>query len=158
VLLELTVLRFAWTFNLDYAHYSLAGVIWMLGWCMVLLAGIIYMPMWAIAPLGVVIIVAHPVLYPILGAIHAPEGSVLDAIFKVLYLGDGFSIGKDGPPLLGPFVFLPHRGGRRPRSAVMRWSPAPPHLLPASGDRRDGVLRRVARARWIFGDRGTGMT
>ncbi|MFI5245379.1 MAG: DUF1624 domain-containing protein, partial [Gemmatimonadales bacterium] len=28
VLLELTVLRFAWTFNFDYAHYSLAGVIW----------------------------------------------------------------------------------------------------------------------------------
>src|SRR5437763_3390435 len=29
VLLELTVLRAAWTFNLDYAHYMLAGVIWM---------------------------------------------------------------------------------------------------------------------------------
>ena len=27
VLLELTVLRFAWTFNFDYAHYALAGVI-----------------------------------------------------------------------------------------------------------------------------------
>ncbi|MBI3790052.1 MAG: DUF1624 domain-containing protein [Gemmatimonadetes bacterium] len=37
VLLELTVIRFTWTFNFDYAHYVLAGVIWMLGWCMVLL-------------------------------------------------------------------------------------------------------------------------
>src|SRR5213078_1931562 len=34
VLLELTALRLAWTFNIDYAHYMLAGVIWMLGWCM----------------------------------------------------------------------------------------------------------------------------
>jgi uncharacterized membrane protein len=38
VLLELTLIRFEWTFNFDYAHYVLAGVIWMLGWCMVLLA------------------------------------------------------------------------------------------------------------------------
>src|ERR1700722_11589078 len=37
VLLELTVIRLAWTFNFDYRHFVLAGVIWMLGWCMVLL-------------------------------------------------------------------------------------------------------------------------
>src|SRR5580765_1421617 len=35
ILLELTVLRLAWTFNADFAHYNLAGVIWMLGWCMI---------------------------------------------------------------------------------------------------------------------------
>src|SRR5262245_59357970 len=34
VVLELTLIRFTWTFNLDYAHFMLAGVIWMLGWCM----------------------------------------------------------------------------------------------------------------------------
>src|ERR1700741_3759948 len=38
VLLELTLIRFCWTFNIDYAAFTLAGVIWMLGWCMVLLA------------------------------------------------------------------------------------------------------------------------
>src|SRR5579871_5009261 len=86
VVLELTLLRFAWTFNFDYAHYSLAGVIWMLGWCMVLLAGMIYLPIRAIALLGIVTIVAHPVLYPIMGAAHAAEGSFLDALFQVLYL------------------------------------------------------------------------
>src|SRR6476659_9249963 len=37
VLLELTVIRLSWTFNVDYANYMLAGVIWSLGWCMVLL-------------------------------------------------------------------------------------------------------------------------
>src|SRR5689334_23538645 len=30
VLLELTVIRIAWTFNLDFAHYLLLGVIWMI--------------------------------------------------------------------------------------------------------------------------------
>jgi uncharacterized membrane protein len=41
VVLELTVIRFSWTFNVGYSHFVLAGVIWMLGWCMVLLAGLI---------------------------------------------------------------------------------------------------------------------
>src|SRR3978361_298183 len=36
VLLELTVIRFFWMFNFDYANFTLAGVIWMLGWCMIL--------------------------------------------------------------------------------------------------------------------------
>jgi uncharacterized membrane protein len=38
VLLELTVIRFCWTFNVDYGQFVLAGVIWMIGWCMVLMA------------------------------------------------------------------------------------------------------------------------
>jgi uncharacterized membrane protein len=37
VLLELTVIRFTWTFNVRYDRFVLAGVIWMLGWCMVLM-------------------------------------------------------------------------------------------------------------------------
>jgi uncharacterized membrane protein len=40
VFLELTVIRFAWTFNFNYREFTLAGVIWMLGWCLVLLAGL----------------------------------------------------------------------------------------------------------------------
>jgi uncharacterized membrane protein len=38
VLLELTVIRFCWTFNVEYGRFVLAGVIWMIGWCMVLMA------------------------------------------------------------------------------------------------------------------------
>src|SRR5712672_3338646 len=41
VLLELTVIRVAWTFNLDFANYMLAGVIWVIGWCMILMAGLV---------------------------------------------------------------------------------------------------------------------
>jgi uncharacterized membrane protein len=127
VVLELTLLRFAWTFNFDYAHYSLAGVIWMIGWCMVLLAGIIYLPMRAIALVGIVTIVAHPVLYPLMGAVHPAEGGVLEDIFKVLYLGQGFSlIGEDGPPILVLFVLIPWIGVMAAGYAfgpVMQWTP-----------------------------------
>ena len=38
VALELTVVKFSWGFNLDYRAFTLAGVIWMIGWCMVLMA------------------------------------------------------------------------------------------------------------------------
>ncbi len=82
VVLELTILRLAWTFNLDYAHYVLAGVIWMLGWCMVLLAALLFLrvPLTAIGALGAVIVLGHNLFDPLLGG----GGSTLAAI---LYLG-----------------------------------------------------------------------
>ncbi len=52
VVLELTVIRFAWTFNFAYSQFVLAGVIWMLGWCMVLLAGLIWLSTRTIAITG----------------------------------------------------------------------------------------------------------
>jgi uncharacterized membrane protein len=56
VLLELTLIRFCWTFNLDYAKFTLAGVIWMLGWCMVLLAAFVRLRALTIAIIGLAII------------------------------------------------------------------------------------------------------
>ena len=54
--LELTLIRFSWTFNFDYSHFILAGVIWMLGWCMVLMAALIWLPTWAVGTVGLFII------------------------------------------------------------------------------------------------------
>ena len=42
VVLELTVARAAWQFNLDYS-YSAALVLWALGWCMVALAALVHL-------------------------------------------------------------------------------------------------------------------
>jgi uncharacterized membrane protein len=57
VLLELTVLRFAWTFNFNYRDFTLAGVIWMLGWCMILLAGLVrWLPPSAVGAVGLFIV------------------------------------------------------------------------------------------------------
>ncbi|MGH7678749.1 MAG: DUF1624 domain-containing protein, partial [Gemmatimonadaceae bacterium] len=62
VLLELTVIRVSWTFNLDYGTYMLAGVIWVIGWSMVLLAGLSYLPTKVLGALGVAIIAGHNVI------------------------------------------------------------------------------------------------
>jgi uncharacterized membrane protein len=61
VLLELTVIRFFWTFNFNYSDFVLAGVIWMLGWCMVLLAGLVALPAWLVGILGLAIILFQQV-------------------------------------------------------------------------------------------------
>ena len=58
VLLELTVMQFAWTFNFDI-HSPGGGVIWALGWSMVALAALIYLPVWGIAAFGIVMIGTH---------------------------------------------------------------------------------------------------
>lgn len=56
VVLELTVIRFFWTFNFNYGLFVLAGVIWMLGWCMVLLAAFIRLKPVTIGMVGLAII------------------------------------------------------------------------------------------------------
>jgi uncharacterized membrane protein len=65
VLLELTVIRLEWTFNFDYGHFVLAGVIWMLGWCMVLLAGLVRLPAKAVGIIGLGIVFLQQIFrYP----------------------------------------------------------------------------------------------
>jgi uncharacterized membrane protein len=59
VVLEITLIRFSWTFNLAYSEWILAGVIWMLGWCMVLLAGLVRLRIRTIAVLGLLLIVGQ---------------------------------------------------------------------------------------------------
>lgn len=56
VVLELTLIRFCWTFNLDYAKFTLAGVIWMLGWCMIILALLVRLSPKVVGIIGLVII------------------------------------------------------------------------------------------------------
>lgn len=58
VFLELTVVNLAWLF--DQIHtLSAAGVLWVIGWSMVVLAVIIYLPIKVIAYSGILLIVGH---------------------------------------------------------------------------------------------------
>ena len=87
VLLELTVLRFFWTFNFDYAHYMLAGVIWVIGWCMILMAGLTGLPIRAIGAFGVLVIALHNAIGPFLVGLAGREGSATAWVWKILYAG-----------------------------------------------------------------------
>ena len=97
VLLELTFLRLAWTFNLDFAHYMLAGVIWMLGWCMILMALLVHLPLTANAIIGVVMIAGHNlVAVAISGSRQSLLQGNLGWLWRVLYFGGGIVIGGGG--------------------------------------------------------------
>lgn len=59
VILEVSLIRFLWAFHINYSEFFLAGVIWMLGWCMVLLAAFVWLNTRTVGLLGVLIIVAQ---------------------------------------------------------------------------------------------------
>ena len=48
-----------WTFNFDFATTCSAGVIWVIGWCMVLMAGLVRLPVERSGRLGIAIIASH---------------------------------------------------------------------------------------------------
>ena len=96
ILLELTFIRVAWTFNLDFAHYLLAGVIWMLGACMILLAALVRLPFSAVAAIGIAITVGHNLIDPwVPRLIEASEASATPWLWPILYLGP--MAGGEGP-------------------------------------------------------------
>jgi len=109
VFLELTFLRLAWTFNLDFAHYLLAGVIWMLGWCMVLMAAFVRLPIMVNAIAGIALIALHnltSVFQHPLEAYFGKQGP--NWFLNLLYFGSGQQIGKT--PLIVLYVIVPWIG------------------------------------------------
>ncbi len=59
ILLEFTLVRWAWTFTLSYERLLFVQVIWVLGVSMIVLAALQYLPLSAIAAVGIVMIVGH---------------------------------------------------------------------------------------------------
>jgi uncharacterized membrane protein len=110
VLLELTVIRIGWTFNLDFAHYMLAGVIWMIGWCMILLAAAIHLPMTVIGTVGVAIIALHNLVPFVTRSLGGFGENGPPWLLKILYFGGAVQLGANGPPLLVLFVIVPWIG------------------------------------------------
>ena len=111
VLLELTVIRVAWTFNFDFGQYLLAGVIWMLGWCMVLLAALIWLPVPLIGAFGVGVIVLHNLMDFLSPATRtAFEQSSLSWLWQILYFGGPIQLGQNGPTLMVLYSIVPWIG------------------------------------------------
>jgi uncharacterized membrane protein len=104
VVLELTLVKLGWTFTLNYG-FTLAGVIWMLGWCMILMGGLVFLPTKWIGVIGVVLIFAQQIFNPVFGAVRGalgPGGIVLD----FLYLGNQ----SDTDPIAILYVIIPWIG------------------------------------------------
>src|SRR5579864_9789481 len=88
IFLELTVLRLAWTFNFDFAHYEMAGVLWVIGCCMILMAGLVKLPLQVTAAIGVILIAAHNLMDSHLGKLlDGMDSNKLSALWKIGYIG-----------------------------------------------------------------------
>jgi uncharacterized membrane protein len=83
VLLELTIVRLGWTFNLDYT-FNLGQVIWAIGWSMVVLSILIYLPLWAITAFGLLMIAVHNAFDPF----RAQSAGVLSGVWATLHTGE----------------------------------------------------------------------
>jgi len=114
VLLELTFLRVAWTFNFDFAHYEMAGVIWVIGWCMVLMAALVKLPPVAVGIAGLVVVAGHNLLDGYARALVPALGDgAVSALWKIAYIGffaGPVSFGADGPNLIVLYSIVPWIG------------------------------------------------
>lgn len=96
VLLELTVIREAWTFNVDYAHYIQGNVIWVLGWCMILMAGLVRFSPKAIGIFGLVVIFGQQLLKLPTMLMSPSTQAATKWVWQFLYFGGKVDLGTSG--------------------------------------------------------------
>jgi uncharacterized membrane protein len=95
VLFEMTIIRFFWTFNFNYTNYMFAGVIWMLGWCMILLAAFVRLRSVTIGIIGLAIIFFQqlfhyvPNLFP--SSIQGAVGIIWEFFYPTMSTGAGLT-------------------------------------------------------------------
>lgn len=139
VFLELTVLRVAWTFNLDFAHYMLAGVIWMLGICMILMAALVRLPVAVNAAVGVAIIALHDLTNLAPASMERLGEGSAGWLWTILYLGGPVRIGEHATPLIVLFVIVPWIG-------VMMTGYAFGAVMRMPAERRRAIALRIGLA------------
>jgi uncharacterized membrane protein len=156
ILVELTFLRLSWTFNFDYKHYILAGVLWMIGWSMIILATAIRLSARVIGTAGIAIVALHnltDLFRTQLG--HAFGSAGPNWLLKLLYFGGEVKLGGSGPPLLILYVLVPWVG-------LMFAGYAFGRVLDLTKDRRQRIFIRLGlvltvlfillRALGVYGD------
>jgi uncharacterized membrane protein len=93
ILLEFTFIRFCWTFNFNYNEFILAGVIWMLGWCMILLACMVRLSAKWIGIMGVLIIFLQNVFGYVPNLLPEAARVGFGRVWEFIYTS-----GLEGPP------------------------------------------------------------
>lgn len=151
VVLELTVLRLAWTFNVDYATYNMAGVIWAIGWCMILMAGLVRLRPAVVGAVGLVIIGAHNLLDGTLGT----GGGALWSILYAGFWAGPIQLGEGGPSLIVLYSVVPWIGVMAAGyafGAILRMEPARRNRLCLAIGLGATALFLLLRAFNLYGD------
>jgi uncharacterized membrane protein len=104
ILLELTVMRFFWQFNVDY-QVTMLTVLWALGWAMIVLAALVWLPLGAIAAFGGVLVLLHDLL----DGVRAASLGALAPLWTVLH-APGFLVPPPGHTVFVAYVLVPWVG------------------------------------------------
>jgi uncharacterized membrane protein len=106
VALEMTVIRLEWTFNFDYGDFALAGVIWMLGWSMVLLAAMVRLPASVVGVIGLAIIFLQKAFAYVPGLLPPHVRDLIGPFWEFVYPAGG----KAWPGISILYVLVPWIG------------------------------------------------
>lgn len=100
VIIELTVVRFGWVFNLDY-HLIIGQVIWAIGWSMIALSALVWLPKRIITLIGLAIVVFHNLLDPLVPEDFGSWGWLWQILHEggMIQFGDGYVFGAFYPLL-----------------------------------------------------------
>lgn len=151
VVLELTLVNFAWTFQFPPDTIYLQ-VIWAIGLSMIAMAGLVWLPRAVLLPLALLLVAGHNLL----DAVHVDGNGVLATLWKILHqrdwivLGDALRLRTSYPllPWIGVIVlgYLigPWYARERPAAQRQRWL-----LLAGLGMLAGFVLLRALNA---YGD------
>ena len=105
VFIELTIVNFAWTFDITLSVH-IFQVIWAIGICMVLLSALIYLPKKILLALGIIIVVGHNILDGITQQGQEPLSLLWYYVHQF-----NFQIINDGQGMLAiAYPFLPWLG------------------------------------------------
>lgn len=158
VLLELTIIRAMWAFNLEFSQ-MMAGVIWVIGWSLVALAGLVRLPLAVIAGLGLVMIAGHNLIdsrfWELTGALGDDTWSSLWKIFYVGFYAGPVTLGGDGAQLMVLYSIVPWAGvmaGGYAFGAVVALDPARRRRLCLGIGLGAIVLFVVLRGFNVYGD------
>jgi uncharacterized membrane protein len=97
VFLELTWVRFGWTFNWNFGVTNVGATIWAIGWSMVTLSALVYLPMTVIAVFGLGLIFFHNAF----DAVKPEAFGSLGWVWQVLHAGGTFPVMKEIPVIGG---------------------------------------------------------
>jgi len=85
VVLEITVLRFLWAFHINYSQFFLAGVIWMLGWCMVSMALLARFKAEKVGVVGLVVMIGQQAFHYVPQIFSLPFQTTFGRFWNFIY-------------------------------------------------------------------------
>ena len=104
ILLDMTVIKVSWSFNLDY-KFNFMMILWPIGFAMIVLAGLVYVPARIVGLMGVAIVAAHNLSDQL-----QPEAfGSLSGLWRMLHAGGTIQLGG-GITFFATYALLPWLG------------------------------------------------